>query len=451
MEWKPRGEIHGIVDAKSHFSTPPMRQTFFDRIYGIRPVPVLSGSSCADNTVRVQLSREKYGRTCIRTSFFVKSRLTLPLLSLYSFSHVTPNPIMSENWSYYNAPPQSFDPNTGEETMAAAIDPNTPANISFAEYVAIGEAIDAIKELQDWRTATTTTLGQIQSELGNQHNVLQNIQAQQGNTATSIRNIEALITNLTQQTSATSSTQPPVNQPSSSSTSNSTATASDPSSSTSTTTTTTTLTVKPPSFTQPDKFKCKSSDVEYFIREMTDAIELLVLRCQRRVSTGEPTLLNSFSTFVERFKDHFGDSNLEYNTELKLKKLKQMGSAADYASRFSELVVHVDWSESTKINQFYTNLKTATKDQISQTKHDEHLKTFLDFKKCVIDIDNRVHEREEERKEETSKSSSPPSSSKNNRPSNSPTTPSTSHNSSLSSSLPPGEPMQVDATKTANG
>ncbi|KAF5325579.1 hypothetical protein D9758_018233 [Tetrapyrgos nigripes] len=325
---------------------------------------------------------------------------------------------MSENWSYYNAPPQSFDPNTGEETMAAAVGPNTPANISFAEYVTIGEAIDAIKELQDWRTATTTTLGQIQTELGNHNDVLQNIQAQQGNTTMSIRNIEALITNLTQQTSATSSTQPPVNQPSSSSMSNSTATASDPSSSTSTTTTTTTSTLKPPSFTQPEKFKGKSSDVEYFIREVTDAIELLgpSLLTERSkclwmttllgdgspkqwyfsVSTGEPTLLNSFSAFVERFKDHFGDSNLEYNAELKLKKLKQTGLAAAYASCFLELVVHVDWSESTKINQFYTNLKTATKDQISQTKHDDRPKTFLDFKKWVIDIDNRVHEHEEE-------------------------------------------------------
>ncbi|KAF5343859.1 hypothetical protein D9758_015895 [Tetrapyrgos nigripes] len=132
------------------------------------------------------------------------------------------------------------------------------------------------------------------------------------------------------------------------------------------------------------------------------------------VSTGEPDLLNSFD---EHFKIHFGNSNLEYNAEQKLKKLKQIGSASTYTSRFSELVVHVDWSESTKINQFYTNLKTATKDQISQTKCDDCPKTFNEYKKWTIDINNRVHERREEHKEKsTSKSSSTPS--KNNKNSN---------------------------------
>ncbi|KAF5365987.1 hypothetical protein D9758_006658 [Tetrapyrgos nigripes] len=161
--------------------------------------------------------------------------------------------------------------------------------------------------------------------------------------------------------------------------------------------------------------------------------------------TSEPDILNSFDEFVERFKDHFGDSNLEYNAEMKLKKLKQTGSASAYASRFSELVVHVNWSESTKINQFYTNLKTTTKDYISQTKYENRPKKFLDYKKWVIDIDNCVHEREEERKEESPlKSSSSPS--KPTKNSNSHTTP--SNNSTANSSLPPGEPMQVDATKT---
>ncbi|KAF5343845.1 hypothetical protein D9758_015903 [Tetrapyrgos nigripes] len=372
---------------------------------------------------------------------------------------------MSQNWTYYNTPAPSFDPHTGADTTAPAVDPNTPANISFAEYVAIGEAINAIKDLQDWHTATTTTLDDIQTRLTIQDTILHNIQDAQTNTAMSIRNIEVIVTNLTQQPS----TQSPTTSDQSGSTSTST---SDPMANTafttSSSTTTTSSSQKPPTFELPDKFKGKASEVEYFIREVKDAIELLGLSLPSdrqkciwmarllgdgspkqwyfSIMTSEPELLNSFDNFIQHFKDHFGDSNLEYNAEMKLKKLKQTGSASAYASRFSELVVHVDWSESTKINQFYTNLKTTTKDYISQRKHDERPKKFLDYIKWVINIDNCVHEREEERKEESpSKSSFSPS--KPAKTSNSHTTP-PSNNSTSNSSLPPGEPMQVDATKT---
>ncbi|KAF5334699.1 hypothetical protein D9758_017252 [Tetrapyrgos nigripes] len=299
----------------------------------------------------------------------------------------------------------SFDPHTGADTTAPAVDPNTPANISFAEYVAIGEAIDAIRDLPPPLSMTFKL-----------DTILHNIQDAQTNTATSIRNIEVIMTNLTQQ--------PSIQSP----------------------------TTETPTFELPDKFKGKAADVEYFIREVKDTIELLGLSLPSdrqkciwmarllgdgspkqwyfSIMTSEPELLNSFDNFIQRFKDHFGDSNLEYNAEMKLKKLKQTGSASAYASRFSELVVHVDRSESTKINQFYTNLKTAKGNVMN----------------WVIDIDNRVHEREEEGKEESpSKSSFSPS--KPAKTSNSHTTP-PSNNSTSNSSLPPGEPMQVDATKT---
>ncbi|KAF5343135.1 hypothetical protein D9758_015228 [Tetrapyrgos nigripes] len=274
------------------------------------------------------------------------------------------------NWTFYNAPPPTVDPNTGAETTAPGIDPSTPASITYAEYIAISNAIAAIADLQTWRTATTTTLDQIQTRLGNQSTTLHNIQTAQNDTITSIRNIELIVRNLTQQSSTTSAQSP------TGADQTSTSSSSDP---TTTTTSTTSSSQKPPTFTLPDKFKGKASDVEFFIREVKDAVELLGLSLPSdrhkciwmstllgdgsprqwyfSLMTGEPTVLNSFDDFVECFKDHFGDSNLNYNAEVKLKKLKQTGSAAAYASRFSELVVHVDWSESTKINQFYSGLR----------------------------------------------------------------------------------------------
>ncbi|KAJ3743003.1 hypothetical protein DFH05DRAFT_1461187 [Lentinula detonsa] len=84
-----------------------------------------------------------------------------------------------------------------------------------------------------------------------------------------------------------------------------------------------------------------------------------------------PKTFKGKSTDVDTFVDAVSNAKLE--------NLTQNGSAAAYASRYHELLVHVDWSEQSKINNFYSNLKTATKDMISITKREDRPNRFDDY------------------------------------------------------------------------
>ncbi|KAF5365547.1 hypothetical protein D9757_010892 [Collybiopsis confluens] len=192
---------------------------------------------------------------------------------------------------------------------------------------------------------------------------------------------------------------------------------------------------KPPSFEKPDRFKGKSSEVETFVDAIQDAVELQGnsltterSKCiymstflenspkqwYRGIKKSHPLLLESFPLFIKAFIDHFGDSNLAYNATGKLEKLTQTGSAAAYAARFRELLVYVNWTEESKINQFYKNLKPATKDLIATKKRSKRPTDFNKYVEFVIEYDNCVHERETERKEEKHGSSNVKSSSLQN-------------------------------------
>ncbi|KIK58471.1 hypothetical protein GYMLUDRAFT_60725 [Collybiopsis luxurians FD-317 M1] len=113
------------------------------------------------------------------------------------------------------------------------------------------------------------------------------------------------------------------------------------------------MNLKPPSFNTPPTFKGKASEVDMFIAKILDVAKsqgTTLLTDQQKCMYmaaffGEDspsqwyyamhlsctTLLNSFTNFVDAFKEHFGDSNLAYNAGLKLKKLVQTGSAAAHA------------------------------------------------------------------------------------------------------------------------
>ncbi|KAF5362750.1 hypothetical protein D9758_011704 [Tetrapyrgos nigripes] len=233
--------------------------------------------------------------------------------------------------------------------------------------------------------------------------------------------------------------------------------------------TTSTDSTKPPTFTPPSLFKGKVTEVEMFIHSVKDAVELLgaTLPTDRKkgiymgmhmadsakqwynsIRINEDHLLDSFADFIETFRKHFGDSNLAYNSARKLKALTQTGSTAAYAARFKELLIHVTWSEESKVDQFYEGLRPTTKDLISATKRSERPTKFLDYVQFAIDCDNRVHERNEERKDESKRSTSTSTSNSNsNKPPKS-TSSSTSNSTTGNGSVYMGEPMQVDATKT---
>ncbi|KIK66324.1 hypothetical protein GYMLUDRAFT_239297 [Collybiopsis luxurians FD-317 M1] len=69
-----------------------------------------------------------------------------------------------------------------------------------------------------------------------------------------------------------------------------------------------------------------------------------------------------------------------------------MSSAATYTSHFGELVVHTQWNDAMKIENFYKGLKDATKDYISHTKCKDHPTDFDSYVMFAIDCDNSAHE-----------------------------------------------------------
>ncbi|THU91610.1 hypothetical protein K435DRAFT_863266 [Dendrothele bispora CBS 962.96] len=187
------------------------------------------------------------------------------------------------------------------------------------------------------------------------------------------------------------------------------------------------VSTEPPLFTAPSTFKGKASEIEEFIQAVEDAVDL---RLTSLHTDGQKCLY--MSTLL-------GDgAPKQWYCSIRLNKSSLLGSfteftdsAAAYASRFLELLVHVNWTDETKIDNFYRNLKPSVKDLISNTKWESCPKTFLDYAVFAIDCDNRVHKQELEPKDESSKKST------NNN---------TLSSSKSESTLPPGEPMQIDAT-----
>jgi hypothetical protein len=315
-----------------------------------------------------------------------------------------------------------------DQPAGAASDMNAPASITFGDLQILQNTVaqvstiqEQLDGLQSFQNTTNTTLSTINSSL------------------------DAI--QITLQALSPNPPPPPPNPP------------------VVVTTTTPNSSFKPPSFTAPALFKGKASDVETFIDAVLDAVELCGGTLQtekqkciymstlfadgspkqwyRAIKINEPNFLNSFANFVSRFRDHFGDTNLAYNNTNKLKRLVQTGTAAAYASRFSELLVHVNWTEESKIDAFYNGLRSTTKDLITNTKRELRPKTFLDYAKFAIDCDNRVNEREQERKDESKRTNSSTPNPKSTKPTTS-TLPSSQPSSD--STLPLGEPMQIDAT-----
>ena len=229
-------------------------------------------------------------------------------------------------------------------------------------------------------------------------------------------------------------------------------------------------------FREPKLFKGKAEDVPGFLLEIEDAIALsrtglptdkdkcfymasyldegAARQWYTSIRISQAHLLDSFSGFCAEFQAHFGNPNVATSAKYKIDALSQTGSVSTYAARYFELLVHVDWSEQTKIDTFYRKLKPAVKDIISYTPVDKRPKTFKKYVDFCIDIDNRVHEREVERRHEA-KSSYPAKSSNSSHnfiPSSSSSSPPSPSVPSVlpllpSTTLSPGEPMEIDATK----
>ncbi|KAG5641633.1 hypothetical protein DXG03_004570 [Asterophora parasitica] len=157
----------------------------------------------------------------------------------------------------------------------------------------------------------------------------------------------------------------------------------------------------------------KAADVPKFLQDICDAVQLSRAQLPLKedccvymasfledgspkqwytyVKKSETHLLQDFDAFCKAFEAHFGNPDITGNANNKLLALVQTGSTAAHASRYTELLIHVDWSEQTKIDNFYCSLKTSVKDVIVLTHLQDHPKVFKKYVNFVIKIDNCVH------------------------------------------------------------
>lgn len=224
-------------------------------------------------------------------------------------------------------------------------------------------------------------------------------------------------------------------------------------------------------FKEPRVFTGKASDVPGFIAEVSDGVELqrAQLPTDRdkcfymgtylgngspklwyaSVKANQPYLLQNFTSFCEAFKSHFGDQDLAGTAYRKIQALRQTDSVGAYSSRFHELLIHLNWTDDSKIAAFYSGLKDEIKDiLVSNLSPPTAFKDYVDL---AMKIDNRIRQREFERKRQDKPSGK--SSSSKSQSSTTPSSSSTPHPipppAPSSSALPPGEPMEIDATRTA--
>ena len=110
-------------------------------------------------------------------------------------------------------------------------------------------------------------------------------------------------------------------------------------------------------------------------------------------SENEP-LLNNFDLFVNELYSMFGDPNQIASAERQLKKLKQKGPAANYASDFRRIAALVEWNDAALRNQFYEGLKDDVKDFLVNYDTPSSLNDYITL---AIKVDNRLFDRRREK------------------------------------------------------
>jgi len=118
-----------------------------------------------------------------------------------------------------------------------------------------------------------------------------------------------------------------------------------------------------------------------------------------------PPHLQSVKALVEFLNRNFGDPDEKATARTKLKGLKMSGTAAEYFSKFREIIAILEWTDPEPI--VFTareGLTSEIKDCIARNGQD-----FVDLDSLsnyVVSLDNRLRVRESERKQEGIRSAS---------------------------------------------
>ncbi|QRW00589.1 Retrotransposon gag protein [Ceratobasidium sp. AG-Ba] len=163
------------------------------------------------------------------------------------------------------------------------------------------------------------------------------------------------------------------------------------------------------------QFSGKAQDVERFLTDLRDDIELqgpltfttdyqksiymaTFLRDTQSASdwmsgirSTTPDLLNHFARLTDAFTKHFGSANKVEDALRKLKALKQTGSAATYAARFRELSAALPQEQFFLKTMFFDGLKEEVRAWIYGMP-DGKEGTLDQLIERSISGDNRIHE-----------------------------------------------------------
>ncbi|KDQ19440.1 hypothetical protein BOTBODRAFT_82828, partial [Botryobasidium botryosum FD-172 SS1] len=162
---------------------------------------------------------------------------------------------------------------------------------------------------------------------------------------------------------------------------------------------------------EPSTFSGKVSDVNSFISEMRQRFEYSpashptdLHKCMYFGSylgsgspkqwyqgscEADPAFLHDFNAFVDTFKRHFGDSDLQGTIRRQLQALCQTGSTAAYAARFRELIVHIDLSEQSKVESFMNGLKEQVQYGLAIAGKPTEINELISR---AIKLDNNLHQ-----------------------------------------------------------
>ncbi|KAJ2936128.1 hypothetical protein H1R20_g962, partial [Candolleomyces eurysporus] len=219
-----------------------------------------------------------------------------------------------------------------------------------------------------------------------------------------------------------------------------------------------------PKFREPRVFNGRADQVDGFLREIENTIFLQcrslstdrdrVLYMGTFLGDGSPGiwyhtvqlnnaatgLLDNYPGFVNAFQQHFEQSDHYADALRKLGDLKQTGSAAAFTSRFLELTAWLDWTDQTKIQEYWNRLKDSVKATLINRRGRYFTTSFDVFAKECTAIDNELHQFELDRR--STKKTSASTSSQTQQPFHQP-----SPSTTTTTRKPDVVPMEIDAVR----
>ncbi|KEY73641.1 hypothetical protein S7711_09999 [Stachybotrys chartarum IBT 7711] len=118
---------------------------------------------------------------------------------------------------------------------------------------------------------------------------------------------------------------------------------------------------------------------------------------QRRDDSSAATirLFHHYAAFETTLKETFGRIDEEREIEMKLRSLKQIGSASKYIAELRQLLSHLgDVSNREQMTYLYQGLKEEVKDELCK---EDRPSTFNQYAAMAVKIDDRIYQRRLER------------------------------------------------------